>query len=76
MKKYLEPKIKAIKLDIEQAILNVCVIGGAYFNSTATLCVGTNASTVHATAKFCRSEPRGSGVGPCIRSWSSANEPS
>ncbi|MDD4202118.1 MAG: hypothetical protein PHQ52_01475 [Candidatus Omnitrophica bacterium] len=36
MKKYIQPKIKAIKLDSDQAILQVCKVGGDYFG------VGTN----------------------------------
>jgi hypothetical protein len=30
MKKYSSPKIKAVKLDANQAMLAVCSIGGAY----------------------------------------------
>ena len=38
MKKYIKPKIKAIKLDAEQAILNVCAVSGVYFNTPTTRC--------------------------------------
>lgn len=31
MKKYIEPKITVVTLDPEQALLQVCIIGGAYF---------------------------------------------
>ena len=33
MKKYIEPKIKAVELDADQAILQVCSVGGKYFES-------------------------------------------
>ena len=33
--KYIEPKIKAIILDPEQAVLEVCVIGGLYLKILA-----------------------------------------
>lgn len=42
-KNYIKPRIKSIKLDSEQAILQVCKIGGAYFGGpyydpTANMC--------------------------------------
>ena len=40
MKKYIEPTIKVVRLDPEQAVLQVCQLNGNYFEST-TLCVGT-----------------------------------
>ena len=36
MKKYIAPKIKQIPLSPEQAILQVCQVGGAYFGWTST----------------------------------------
>ena len=36
MKKYIKPKIKAIQLDPEQAVLQVCQVGGAYFRITGS----------------------------------------
>ena len=36
MRKYIEPKIKAIKLDANQAILNICSVGAGYMNSSFT----------------------------------------
>jgi hypothetical protein len=30
MKKYIKPKISSIELDPEQAILNVCAVGGIF----------------------------------------------
>ncbi|MDD4201887.1 MAG: hypothetical protein PHQ52_00280 [Candidatus Omnitrophica bacterium] len=33
MKKYIIPKIRAIKLDQKQAVLEVCQLAGAYFVS-------------------------------------------
>ena len=39
MKKYIEPKVKAVKLDSEQALLTVCQTGGAFMSATS-LCVG------------------------------------
>ncbi|MDD4203187.1 MAG: hypothetical protein PHQ52_06950 [Candidatus Omnitrophica bacterium] len=42
MKKYIAPKIKAVKLDQESAILAVCEISGSYMGSSALLlCVKT-----------------------------------
>jgi hypothetical protein len=41
MKKYKQPKITVVELDAEQAILQVCKVGGSYignFNSTNILC--------------------------------------
>ncbi|MDD4203214.1 MAG: hypothetical protein PHQ52_07085 [Candidatus Omnitrophica bacterium] len=34
MKKYITPNIKAVKLSAEQAILEVCQIGGGWFGNT------------------------------------------
>lgn len=34
MKKYINPIIKAIKLDSKQAILEACAIGGLYLNDS------------------------------------------
>ncbi|MDD4202497.1 MAG: hypothetical protein PHQ52_03430 [Candidatus Omnitrophica bacterium] len=31
MKKYIQPKIKCVELDPKQALLQVCAIGGVYF---------------------------------------------
>jgi hypothetical protein len=42
-KKYISPKITAVELDPEQAILNVCAVGGMYLtgpNSCAFLSGG------------------------------------
>ncbi|MDD4203403.1 MAG: hypothetical protein PHQ52_08055 [Candidatus Omnitrophica bacterium] len=36
MKKYLQPKIKAVMLDPDQAILQTCMVGGAYMLTTRT----------------------------------------
>ncbi|MDD4203337.1 MAG: hypothetical protein PHQ52_07710 [Candidatus Omnitrophica bacterium] len=33
MKKYIKPNIKAIELSPEQAVLNVCIVGGVYFGT-------------------------------------------
>ncbi|MDD4203215.1 MAG: hypothetical protein PHQ52_07090 [Candidatus Omnitrophica bacterium] len=39
MKKYIQPKITVVNLDSEQAILQVCKIGGAYGSiNTQTIC--------------------------------------
>ncbi|MDD4202639.1 MAG: hypothetical protein PHQ52_04155 [Candidatus Omnitrophica bacterium] len=38
MKKYIRPKIKAIRLNAKQAILAVCSIGGAYMYMAGTMC--------------------------------------
>ena len=40
MKKYIEPKIKAIILDPDQSILQVCKVGGIYFQA-GTQCLGS-----------------------------------
>ena len=34
MKKYIQPKIKSVSLDPDQAILQVCQVGGGYFSDT------------------------------------------
>ncbi|MDD4202865.1 MAG: hypothetical protein PHQ52_05305 [Candidatus Omnitrophica bacterium] len=34
MKKYNKPCIKSIPLDPDQAVLEVCKVGGAYFSNT------------------------------------------
>ncbi|MDD4203397.1 MAG: hypothetical protein PHQ52_08025 [Candidatus Omnitrophica bacterium] len=44
MKKYIKPKIKTIELDADQAILQVCAVGGIYLNTQR-----------HATATYCGS---------------------
>ena len=38
MKKYIEPKIKAVTLDADQAILQVCAVGGIYMSASGGLC--------------------------------------
>ncbi|MDD4203142.1 MAG: hypothetical protein PHQ52_06725 [Candidatus Omnitrophica bacterium] len=39
MKKYISPKVKAVVLDPDQAVLEVCKLGGHYFKRiTATVC--------------------------------------
>ncbi|MDD4202634.1 MAG: hypothetical protein PHQ52_04125 [Candidatus Omnitrophica bacterium] len=38
MKKYLQPKIRAVKLDAEQTVLQVCKVGGAYFVTAGNIC--------------------------------------
>ncbi|MDD4203412.1 MAG: hypothetical protein PHQ52_08100 [Candidatus Omnitrophica bacterium] len=46
-KKYSQPKIEAVKLNNQQAILAVCKIGGIYFTVVATTaCLATGAGTV------------------------------
>ena len=44
MKKYTQPKIRSIVLNAEQAILQVCQVGGAYFSGAQEQCLakGTN----------------------------------
>ncbi|MDD4202344.1 MAG: hypothetical protein PHQ52_02645 [Candidatus Omnitrophica bacterium] len=34
MKKYIKPKIKAVELLTEQAVLEVCQVGGGWFGNT------------------------------------------
>ncbi|MDD4202508.1 MAG: hypothetical protein PHQ52_03485 [Candidatus Omnitrophica bacterium] len=36
-KKYTQPKIRSVNLDPEQAVLQVCQIGGVYFVTTVSL---------------------------------------
>ncbi|MDD4202099.1 MAG: hypothetical protein PHQ52_01365 [Candidatus Omnitrophica bacterium] len=38
MKKYFQPKVKALKLDDKQAVMSVCKIGGMFFNAGSTHC--------------------------------------
>ena len=57
MKKYIEPKIKAVTLNANQAVLEVCAVGGIYLNSnTPPWCGGTTG----ATGPFCIETPKGS----------------
>ena len=58
MKKYIEPKIKAIALDPEQAIIQACQIGGEYFVG-GTFCAG-GPLTTSSIGTGCRSLVRGS----------------
>ena len=51
MKKYIKPKIKAIDLDPDQAILAVCQVAGAYFLFNGCFSSGTGVA--------CPSEIRG-----------------
>ena len=57
MKKYIEPKIKAIALDNEQAVLQVCSVSGVMFTTmvgTVYLCattLGPPVFTCNMTAK-------------------------
>lgn len=37
-KSYIEPKIKAIKLNPEHAVLNVCAVEGQWMTSTNMVC--------------------------------------
>ncbi|MDD4294743.1 MAG: hypothetical protein PHP69_04460 [Candidatus Omnitrophica bacterium] len=54
MKHYKKPKIMEIPLDMEQAVLQVCVVGGQYFNRVTTpICVAGSGplATCMVTAK-------------------------
>ncbi|MDD4203404.1 MAG: hypothetical protein PHQ52_08060 [Candidatus Omnitrophica bacterium] len=53
-KQYTEPKVKSVKLDAEQAILQVCQTDGAYFND-GNLCYGPGANL------FCGTSVKGGG---------------
>jgi hypothetical protein len=44
MKKYQQPKIKKVVLDPEQAVLQVCKVGGQYFLVGFTRCMGIGGS--------------------------------
>jgi hypothetical protein len=57
MKKYKRPKVSIVALDTDQAILNVCMVGGVYL-SQATICVG-GATTVPTNP--CLTSNRGNG---------------
>jgi hypothetical protein len=54
-KTYMQPKIKSINLEPEQAILQVCQIGGAYFGFTV----------VTIPTSYCEGGTR-TGPNPCI----------
>ncbi|MDD4201913.1 MAG: hypothetical protein PHQ52_00410 [Candidatus Omnitrophica bacterium] len=40
-KKYKKAIVKAVLLNSEQAIMQVCAIGGVYFNYLQNQCIGT-----------------------------------
>ena len=64
MKKYIGPKIKAIQLDPEQAILEVCAVSGVYLNSSPTPWCGTATGA----GPFCNTTPKGgTGAGTQLR---------
>ncbi|MDD4202863.1 MAG: hypothetical protein PHQ52_05295 [Candidatus Omnitrophica bacterium] len=44
--KYISPKIKVVKLDPEQALIQICVIGGAYMSPGRNSCVETGTTIV------------------------------
>ena len=55
--KYIEPKIKAVELDTEQAILEVCAVGGIYLSGTsAPWCGHTLAG---GAGPVCKTTPKG-----------------
>ena len=60
MKKYIQPKIKAVSLNPDQAILQVCMLGGAYWHNnttqTPTGCQGTGTTI---TQNWCTETPKG-----------------
>ncbi|MDD4203406.1 MAG: hypothetical protein PHQ52_08070 [Candidatus Omnitrophica bacterium] len=41
MKKYIQPKIKSVILDPDQAVLHSCMVGGAYIETRANGCFST-----------------------------------
>ena len=57
MKKYIEPKIKAVELDADQAILQVCMVGGAYLGEAMS--PGTSRCTPMGSSGKCDLEVRG-----------------
>lgn len=44
IKPYIKPKIKAVKLDPDQAILQICKSNGLYFTNSSK-CISTNGTT-------------------------------
>ena len=57
-RKYKQPIIKRIKLDPSQAVLQACVVVGAYFDFGSTRCIGSN-GTGAPTARNCRVSVKG-----------------
>ncbi|MDD4202509.1 MAG: hypothetical protein PHQ52_03490 [Candidatus Omnitrophica bacterium] len=62
MKKYIEPKIKSVLLDPDQAILEICMIDGMWFAAT-TQCLAFGATTSIGRPRNCVNTVRGVGAG-------------
>jgi len=74
MRKYIKAEIKAIRLDLDQAILNVCSVSGEYMNN-AEICVGTKG--VDRTLEiYCEVTVKGNLRGDCLSTCSQDNAPS
>jgi hypothetical protein len=64
MKKYIQPKIRSVKLDPKQAMLQVCKAGGFYLGSTNTTNIDCSTGYFGGGA-FCVVTPKG-GVGIAV----------
>ena len=62
-KKYIEPKIKAVELNAEQAIIQVCAIGGNYFASVSACLGNVGTGPVRTCALEVKGRTTGTGGG-------------
>lgn len=58
-KKYFQPVIKRIKLDPEQAVLVVCMLNGAYWNTTGATAEDGCQVPGTAIGNWCKLTPKG-----------------
>ncbi|MDD4201878.1 MAG: hypothetical protein PHQ52_00230 [Candidatus Omnitrophica bacterium] len=63
MRKYIQPKIKAIQLHPEQSILAICAIGGLYLYYQTTLRVNFCGNITGTPAMECQLTPKGAAGG-------------
>ena len=63
MRKYIEPKIKAVMLDNKQAILQVCAIGGIYLYYALPTNVTMCSAATFSIGPQCQSTPKGGAGG-------------
>ncbi|MDD4202510.1 MAG: hypothetical protein PHQ52_03495 [Candidatus Omnitrophica bacterium] len=77
MKKYIQPKIKSVELDPDQAILQVCVVAGVYLSLNPSSCVGSQGTSGPAPM-ICTAGNRARGpyTGVTTTRWSASGIPS
>lgn len=73
MKKYIEPKIKAVELDPKQAVMQVCVVGGIYLNANVPPWCGSVIETIGGIN--CVDSPKGGSGGNSSMNIYAQSEP-